>query len=635
MSELEWIEKCKSSEKFEKFLSKESLDLEILNDAIRVIHTHSSSFDIWQVKRTNSPIRFGRKDLKSKNGHSFGLFRLRNGRLTIKFNKRYCSEPDLELQLNEDLESNENLILKFIGRQRQVIERKRLSGNGYWPTKFVDEDSDELDDEDDHEFDEYEIKANTHCSLNSIIYGPPGTGKTYNSVNRVMEIIDPSFSKSQSESNEDRAAVKSRFDAAVEDGQVEFITFHQSFGYEEFIEGLRAKTVNGEIQYSVEPGVFKRICKRASETSSDITIDQAMTDFLGVIVEEPIKLTTPTGKTFSVAYNPGRSTISCSPEASKEGTKLPANIEHIKSVIAGITPDRIYCESYVAGIANYLREEYKLEQNTEVPDNDNSKPYVLVIDEINRGNISKIFGELITLIEPSKRLGEDEALTVKLPYSGDVFGVPKNLYIIGTMNTADRSLAMMDTALRRRFDFVEMMPVPSLLKGVVPVGIRLDLLLSTMNQRIEYLYDREHTLGHAFFIPVKSAWNKEDHEAAFRELKQAFKNKVLPLLEEYFFEDWSKIRLVLGDNQVPKELQFITEDRADGKLQQLFGNSYSEDQFAESSASYAINAKAFDDPRSYIKIYQAISPQPASSEVSDSLDTKGTSQPVLAEIEGA
>ena len=163
------------------------------------------------------------------------------------------------------------------------------------------------------------------------------------------------------------------------------------------------------------------------------------------------------------------------------------------------------------------------------------KPHVLIIDEINRGNISRIFGELITLIEPSKRAGNDEAIEVTLPYSKEPFSVPNNLYIIGTMNTADRSLALMDTALRRRFDFIEMMPLPGLVTDDLE-GVNVRKMLEVMNQRIEVLYDREHTLGHAFLMNLHS----------IDDLRQAFKNKILPLLEEYFYDDWQKIRWVLG-----------------------------------------------------------------------------------------
>ncbi|EOH2390167.1 McrB family protein, partial [Campylobacter jejuni] len=160
-----------------------------------------------------------------------------------------------------------------------------------------------------------------------------------------------------------------------------------------------------------------------------------------------------------------------------------------------------------------------------------------VIDEINRGNVSKIFGELITLIEPSKRIGEKEELKVKLPYSGEEFGVPKNVYIIGTMNTADRSITSLDTALRRRFEFIEMMPDVSKL-SMDCEGINLQELLKAINTRIEYLLDREKTIGHAFFISVEN----------LESLKKVFKNRIIPLLQEYFYNDYALIDAVLNKN---------------------------------------------------------------------------------------
>ena len=213
-------------------------------------------------------------------------------------------------------------------------------------------------------------------------------------------------------------------------------------------------------------------------------------------------------------------------------------------------------------------------------------PYVFIIDEINRGNILKIFGELITLIEPSKRLGQSEELQAKLPYSHEAFGIPDNVYLLGTMNTADRSIALLDTALRRRFSFVEMMPDSGVLDGIEVEGISVSGLLTTLNRRIEVLFDREHTLGHAFFTPLRQSPSIET-------LGEIFRDKVIPLLQEYFYDDYEKICLVLGDRKRPEQQQFFEVETAD--LRNLFGV---EPEF-EINPTYRINPAAFFDAEVY------------------------------------
>lgn len=353
-------------------------------------------------------------------------------------------------------------------------------------------DNGSVDEDEKDSVDEFE-------ALNYILYGPPGTGKTYNTVNYAVAMIENKDVASVKV--EDHNTVKERFEDYKNKGQIIFTTFHQSYGYEEFIEGIKPNLDSkndGEIEYILQNGIFKQICEAAESKSS--------------------------------------------------------------------------------------------------------KRHVIIIDEINRGNISKIFGELITLIEKSKRNDAEEGTSTMLPYSKKEFNVPKNLYILGTMNTADRSIALLDTALRRRFEFIEIMPESSIFKKLnnneelLVEEVNISNMLEMMNKRIEILYDREHTIGHAYFMDLLK-------DKSIDKLSNIFVYKIIPLLQEYFYDDYEKIRLIFGDNQIKDEdLQFINVSDIPNNI---FGTSYDTD-IIEDKKVYSINKGALTDPRAYIKIYRGI-----------------------------
>ena len=423
-------------------------------------------------------------------------------------------------------------------------------------------------------------------SLNQILYGPPGTGKTYSVVRKALEIIEGNAS-------DDR----SKFKEYVEKGQIKFITFHQSYGYEEFVEGIKAKTENDNISYRIEDGAFKRICKRANgdkillkEVKEELTEDDFKKLYENYVDKLPLFsnntygkiLETPTDKQPFYLYKNNQSSILIKPQNSND----PKTISCDKLIKDIFHNDSYGMPSYEPVIIqDILSQEYESYKTNHI-----NKNYILIIDEINRGNISKIFGELITLIEPSKRLGADDEIMVELPYSKEKFGVPSNLYIIGTMNTADRSIALMDTALRRRFEFVEMMPEYDTLNQTIIEGINVGEMLKTINERIEYLYDRDHTIGHAYFMGVTD----------IKTLANVFKNKILPLLQEYFYDDWEKIRLVLGDSQKDENLQLVKIKR-NMAAEKLFRGKI---DYIDDKILYEINSEAFNNPQSYIEIYK-------------------------------
>ena len=576
---------------------------------------HSAGLDWWHMGK-GIQVRFGRKDPGSERAVAV-LGDIGGGRIrTISWTrdlgevaklKRATLTEDLVAKIEAALASGRDALDDWL-----VPETERP---GLWPDQLKDDPVDPGEDPDEEEGSEVDIVSQP---INRIYYGPPGTGKTYElskllkrayeqamtsvsneewrsqfiadkiaaskwwegavlalydlgekaTVSQILahpfidavaeakgrkdnlrqtiwttlqeRTVDESttvkqtlrFSPQVFDKNEDSvwrlagewreacgdlAALVNEYRAGAPSSEVlrrySFVTFHQSYGYEEFVEGLRpvlgGDAAAGEIQYEIRSGVFKELCRRARSA--------------------------------------------------------PA------------------------------------------------QRFAMVIDEINRGNISKIFGELITLIEPDKREGAENAVSVTLPYSGESFSVPANVDMIGTINTADRSLALLDTALRRRFEFVPVIPDARDEAGAPLAGLRVSLgeqvidiprMLEAMNQRVAALYDRDHCIGHAYFTPLAKVPDGDERLVA---LQQVFSTRILPLLEEYFFEDWQKIRLVLADNQKPAAVQFVVEGQDhEDDLARLFGNDHGLDSYA-TKRRYAVQDAAFSNPDAYIGIYQTFS----------------------------
>ncbi len=464
--------------------------------------------------------------------------------------------------------------------------------------------------------------------LNQILYGPPGTGKTYHTIDKALEILG--------ENLESRDEKKAKFDEYVKNGQIVFTTFHQSYGYEEFVEGIKPNIDSEEgnskdIEYKIKPGIFKKVCERALENEDNIKDFNFHIDKLREIAKEdgndPEKYFKLPNTKYSIQYRGGKTFRIKFDDMSKNHKDYPVSIENIIKLYKTSSTNEIYNSAYVKAILNYLKTQGL--KDYQEKDEKTNLPYIIIIDEINRGNVSKIFGELITLIEPSKRIGADEELKVTLPYSNEEFGVPKNVYILGTMNTADRSITSLDTALRRRFEFVEMMPDPDLLKNIFickdvenpnkdedylgddakTEGFAeiLQNILISINKRIEFLLDREKTIGHAFFMSEavkfnKDNWYKPDeyeedwYVLSISKLKSIFQNKIIPLLQEYFYNDYALISAVLNDNGM------IEKCEKDDKYLQKIKNLDNVD-----SEKIIYNIASFDNEIwNDIKTYQAI-----------------------------
>jgi 5-methylcytosine-specific restriction protein B len=419
---------------------------------------------------------------------------------------------------------------------------------------------------------------------NQILYGPPGTGKTYKTKELAVQISNPNFIYDTNWSiTERREEIVKEYDRLCEKGQIVFTTFHQSMNYEDFVEGIKPKTENEKVTYEVEDGIFKEISLKASQkTISNFkdAYNQLLKEFSDNDNDFLI-LKTPKEKEFRVRLNSNNNlSLFTTNKSSQQGTftkeKLEQHLYH-ENAFNG-------WEGYANAILNYLKENFKL-SNKGI----NHRNYTLIIDEINRGNVSAVFGELITLLEDDKRIGQKEAIKITLPYSKDEFGVPSNLYIIGTMNTADRSVEALDTALRRRFSFTEVVPKPKLLSDLWYNIVNLELLLKTINDRIELLIDKDHKIGHSYFMNIRN----------LNDLKQTFKNKVIPLLEEYFFGDYGKIGLVLGDGFIK-----LKDDEDKISFAKNFTEKYEDAENLREKAVYTFTDEDSWDKNTFISIYE-------------------------------
>ena len=488
---------------------------------------------------------------------------------------------------------------------------------------------------------------------NTILYGPPGTGKTYTVAEKALEIIMP---QQYQRIRGNRAAVMEAYKKLSEQNRIAFCTFHQSFAYEDFVEGLRS---DEEGEFILQDGIFKRICEtailRETKAVSLYDFDENEIEFYKMSLG-------------STQEDDGEDIYNYCIENNCVALGWGGNIDykgclnrqevHEKFSSSNTGDDRIFNVDAINRFKNWMRQddiifisegnhkiraiakrtgEYKYGKDSEIrykhfreiewlyygetigvdqilkekvlsqqaiyqfykddlnmpqikrlltktkPINEETDNYVLIIDEINRGNISKIFGELITLIEDDKRIDSKNEIKVTLPYSKKVFGIPSNLYIIGTMNTADRSILMIDKALRRRFRFEELMPQPSLLPEKVG-DIEVQKMLKVLNERIEFLIDRNHTIGHAYFM-------KEN--LTFEDLVEIMKFKVIPLLQEYFYEDWEKIELVLGGSGKRSDNSYFLVNETKDARAIFRGNS----QYDQTIKKYELvenpNEKAF------------------------------------------
>lgn len=484
---------------------------------------------------------------KDKKTNKKLFFNYNNNRTLIN-SKAYPNDNSLKTNLlyffkNEIVYDNDGIesVRTQIGNKKfNNIDIEEISNDHFWAEiKSLKAQPKNEDTEDN----KGEGVVKNSLPLNLILFGPPGTGKTHCTVDKALERLLPKHELDSlnaiTSKDDKRKAQEEKFNELKKQGRIVFTTFHQSMSYEDFIEGIKPETDDdGNVTYEVKPGIFKQLCEKAKLSQTSSNFNEAYNTFIndltsaGYYGNNPSKFVTSNKSTFGISVNSkGNLSLFTGNPLKKQGTITKDNLE---LRFLG-NSNYNYWESYFKRIIEHLEDRYQLQQENR-PNNNN---YVLIIDEINRGNVANIFGELITLIEDDKR----GKLSVELPYSKD-FSVPKNLYIIGTMNTADRSVEALDTALRRRFSFEEMMPKYDLAELEKEVcDHKLSDILRTINSRIEVLKDRDHLIGHSYLMKV----NDEN------DLKSVFFDKIIPLLQEYFYGDYEKILMVLGDGFVKEE----------------------------------------------------------------------------------
>lgn len=528
----------------------------------------------------------------------------------------------------------------FQGEQTHLLVQDIL-----YRTMVSANDTSEVEEEEEEEIPQTQMPMTFKQPLNQILYGPPGTGKTYYSKELAVQLLDGKAPASREE-------VNARYAELYNAGRIRFVTFHQSTSYEDFVEGIKpnlsSEEEDGEVRYKIEDGIFKRLCVEAAfeylkgqdkgqASSKTLTFSQLYEELSSRYQqmreeEKAINIPLKSGNIITVteisaqgnfilqhqdgqrSYTVSKARLEKLYNEIEDFDAIPNIYAYFRSIIGGSNASAYWAvlnQVYLlqkegASISGTTPVSFEDKRNAferinwrEIKVTSDVPKYLLIIDEINRGNIAAILGELITLLEDDKRGGNKESLEVTLPYSKTKFAVPPNLYIIGTMNTADRSVEALDTALRRRFAFREIGPQPELLAPEEPFlsgnglsGIRLDKLLQAINARIRKLIDKDHAIGHAYFMRVWEADNP------LQELRLVFHQKLLPLLQEYFYGNFGKIQLVLGKSFVAEAPEDGFEFAGDADYE---GEDYNDRKVYVIQDVTQMDSEAFRD--AVIKIY--------------------------------